>query len=158
MLKACNYIKSNTPIALFYSLLIIDNIYNLSISYIINYFDSSLTETLEFSDFSLNEIFFLTVIIAPLFETLIFQFLIIELLYFFKVKNNSIIIISTVLFAISHNYNIVYILAIIFPGLMYATYYLYLKINKKNGFILIFSLHAFSNLISFIIGDVLKWM
>jgi len=156
MLRIMNKLKSNIPIALFLSLLIFDNIYIIISSYIINIFDSSITESANLNT-SILGIFIISVIIAPLLETFIFQFLVIELLHTFKLDNTTIIFISAALFALSHYYNLIYILIIFLPGLIYATYYLYLKHNNKNGFLPVFFLHSLSNLIPFIFFDLLNW-
>ena len=127
-------------------------------SLVVNFFDSSLIETeLNTANFSLLEIFFVTVLIGPVLETFIFQFLIIEILLKLKIKNNLIILISTLAFSLSHNYNLIYILLIIFPGILYSTYYLFLKIeNQKTPFLNIFLLHLLSNFVSFILDDVIQ--
>lgn len=154
-------IKSNKYVALFLVLFLID-VFFISIgSLVVNFFDSSLIET-EFNtaNFSLLEIFFVTVLIGPVLETFIFQFLIIEILFKLNIKNNLIILISTLAFSLSHNYNLIYILLIIFPGILYSTYYLFLKIeNQKTPFLNIFLLHSLSNFVSFILDDVLQlWL
>jgi hypothetical protein len=138
-------IKSNKYVALFLILFLIDVFFILIGSLIVNFFDSSLIET-EFNtaNFSLLEIFFTTVLIGPILETFIFQFLIIEILFKLNIKNNYLI----------------YILLIIFPGILYSTYYLFLKIeNQKTPFLNIFLLHSLSNFVSFILDDVLQlWL
>jgi hypothetical protein len=146
--------KSNSLVALFGFVILIDNVYSLTISYLITLYDKKLLYT-GIDEFSLLEIFFLAVIIAPLIETFIFQFLIIEILSKFKVNTSLILWISTLLFSLSHNYNVVYILAMVFPGLLYASFYLFLKKEtSKSPFFMIFLLHAIANLIAFIIDDV----
>ena len=151
-------IKSNKHVALFLVIFLIDVFFTLIGSLVVNFFDSSLIETeLNTANFSLLEIFFVTVLIGPVLETFIFQFLIIEILLKLKIKNNLIILISTLAFSLSHNYNLIYILLIIFPGILYSTYYLFLKIeNQKTPFLNIFLLHLLSNFVSFILDDVIQ--
>ena len=151
-------IKCNKHVALFLVLFLIDVFFTLIGSLVVNFFDSSLIETeLNTANFSLLEIFFVTVLIGPVLETFIFQFLIIEILLKLKIKNNLIILISTLAFSLSHNYNLIYILLIIFPGILYSTYYLFLKIeNQKTPFLNIFLLHLLSNFVSFILDDVIQ--
>ena len=107
---------------------------------------------------SLAEIFTLTVIIAPLIETFIFQYLIIEfLLRFKKIKVNIIIFVSALAFGCTHYYNFIYVLVMCVIGFVFASYYLYLKIKDiKFPFLYIFSLHALWNFLVFILDDVLN--
>lgn len=149
-------IKGNSNIALYFFVLLIDNIYSIIASTIVNLIDSSLIEGFQ-ADLSLIETFIITVLIGPLIETFIFQFLIIEVLWFFKIKTNYIVWISAILFSLSHNYNYIYIILILFPGLLYASFYLYLKLEKiKRPFLIIYSIHLISNFIAFIINDILN--
>lgn len=148
--------KSNNFVALFGFIVLIQNTYKLIISYIITLYDETLIDTsISAQEFSLTEIFLLTVVVAPLVETFIFQFLIIELLSKLKIKTGLILSVSTLLFSLSHNYNVIYIIAMVFPGLLYASFYLYLKKERsKFPFLIISSLHAISNLVAFILDDV----
>lgn len=143
-------------IPLFFVIFFIDLIFHLALSLLVNLYDSRILETFE-ENTPLTEIFVLSVIIGPFIETLLFQYLIIELLYSFKkVKQNIIIIISAVAFSLIHNYNLTYIFVSFIAGLIYASYYLYLKnIKKKYPFIYIWVLHALYNFTVFILGDVL---
>ncbi|MFK7748785.1 MAG: CPBP family glutamic-type intramembrane protease [Kordia sp.] len=108
---------------------------------------------------SLTEIFILSVIIGPLIETFLFQYLIIEILYFFKkIKINTIIIISSITFSLIHYYNLIYILVTFLSGIIYASYYLYLKVEKqKSPFLYIWFLHSLYNFSVFILDDILSW-
>jgi lipoprotein signal peptidase len=102
-------------------------------------------------------ILFLTVIIAPLLETFVFQYLIIEILYKLKINDEIIIWVSALAFSLSHYYNFIYILAILFPGFLFSSFYLYLKKSKyKSPFLAVILLHAISNFIVFVINDILN--
>lgn len=149
--------KRNFGISLFAILLCIELIYTIVASYISNLIDPQYIDSNPIVNESLEVIFILSVIIAPIVETFIFQFLIIEILLLFKVKHFAIIVISGLLFAVAHFYNLAYILAIVFPGLLFAWYYLYLKVHKKNAFLSVTLLHACSNLFAFIFDDLLGW-
>ncbi len=156
MLNLFSKIERSWKTPLFFSLFIIDTIYNFIVSYIISRYDATLIDTHLADKYSLFTIFILTVVIAPIFETFIFQFLLIEILLTFKLKKEIIIYISAILFAATHNYNFVYFIAIIFSGLIYAAYYLYLKSKNKNALFYVILLHSVSNLFIFVIDDVLK--
>ena len=114
---------------------------------------------------SLVDIFFITVIFAPIIETLIFQFLIIEsILFLFKKLelSNSLfasVIISGVFFGISHSYNIYYVLVTILLGLLLGIFYLIAKKHTSmNAFLTVCIVHSCSNLVGFIVDDWLKLM
>ncbi|WP_438946350.1 lysostaphin resistance A-like protein [Sediminibacterium sp.] len=80
---------------------------------------------------SRSEAFFLTVIFAPLIETLIFQYLVIS--YLQKKKSfseGSICIISAILFGLSHCYSYEYVLKTFISGLLFGT--MYLTASRKN--------------------------
>jgi membrane protease YdiL (CAAX protease family) len=114
---------------------------------------------------SLPDIFFTTVIFAPIIETLIFQFLIIEsVLYLFKKLkiSNSLFVsvaISGIFFGISHSYNIYYVLVTILLGFLLGFFYLIAKNHKyMNAFLTVCIVHSCSNLVGFIVDDWLGLM
>lgn len=77
------------------------------------------------------ELFFMVVLITPMIETLIFQSSIIELAAFGGRKYELIgVVASSMVFAFSHSYSIVYILVMILPGLMLSLLYLTFKRRK----------------------------
>lgn len=111
-------------------------------------------------DQSLSTVFFFTVILAPILETFIFQFLTIEsIIWIFrkmKIPYEMIfsIIISGVAFGSSHAYNIYYVLVAILIGLLYGVYYFIARYHQKmNAFLTICIIHSISNLIGFIVDD-----
>lgn len=71
--------------------------------------------------------------VAPLFETLIFQFGIIGLLFlctFFESRRWLAVFISALLFALSHNYHLHNIIYFFFGGLIFAQFYLIMREHK----------------------------
>lgn len=149
--------RSKKFIPLFWIIFICDFIYHLLLSIAISFYDPSLIETFE-KGTPLKEIFLLSVIIGPLLETLIFQYLTIEILSFFKLKKSFIILISSLFFSLIHYYNFIYIIATLPAGIIYATYYMYLKEKKiKTPFLYIFGLHTLYNFTVFILDDILGW-
>lgn len=141
-------------LSLFVIVSLIDLFYIFMGSIAINFYDDTLLES-GLDDLNNFEIFFLTVIIAPLLETLIFQFLVIEGLFMLKIKPKYIVLVSSMLFAIIHSYNLVYVLFIVFLGILYAIYYTLLR---KHGRYMAFGsvaiLHAMLNLTAFLVDDV----
>lgn len=117
-------------------------------SIIATYFDPTSTQNpIDKYDITANII--LSLIIAPLLETLLFQYALIELLLKTKLSPLFIIAISSLLFGLSHNYNISYIIATTISGFFYATYYYKLRNQGRlTGFLLITLLHSLSNLAS----------
>lgn len=147
--------RKTNRIPLFFVIFFIDLVFHLTVSWLVNLYDSRILETFQ-KNTHLAEIFILSVIIGPLIETFLFQYLIIELLYYFKkVKPNIIIIISALVFCSIHNYNFIYILVTFIAGLIYASYYIYLKeVKKKYPFIYIWMLHTLYNFTVFILDDI----
>ena len=85
---------------------------------------------------SLLIIFFLTVVFSPIVETLIFQFIVIEVVLYvfnkFKWKNSILIsiCISGVAFGLSHSYNIYYII-VHYPSMVCVFDFIFFKkVNK----------------------------
>ncbi|WP_347067335.1 CPBP family intramembrane glutamic endopeptidase [Flavobacterium sp. WV_118_3] len=100
-------------------------------------------------------IFVLTVILAPVVETLIFQYGIIELSL--KVRSRytkeMALIVSALVFGIEHGYNTIYIVFATIMGVALAFYYLLFK-KYTTGFaiVAIMVLHALLNFISFLLN------
>lgn len=147
--------KFRLPI--FFIIFFIDLVYHLIVSWLVTLYDPKILETFE-ENTSLVEIFILSVVVGPLIETFLFQYLIIEILYALKkVKVQFILIISALAFSSSNYYNFIYILVTFTSGLIYASYYLYLKIGKKKyPFIYIWVLHTLYNFTIFILVDILN--
>lgn len=159
MIKYIYYLKRKTNcIPLFFVIFFIDLIFHIAVSYIATIYNPEILDVFDKS-MSLTEIFILSVIIAPLLETFLFQYLIIEILSFFKrIKVNIIIIISSLAFSLIHYYNFIYILVTLLSGMIYASYYLYLKEEKqKSPFLYVFALHSLYNFSVFILDDILGW-
>ena len=128
-------------------------------SYLIDYIIGKDTLNIDyFKDKSLIHIFLVSVIIGPLIETLIFQFGIIEIFLFFK-KNKIFeliaIVLSSILFGLTHNYNLYYLVFGIIVGFIFAIIYVVAKKrNDMNAFTIVFITHIFTNLIAFFHNDV----
>lgn len=95
--------------------------------------------------------------IAPFIETLIFQSLVIELLEKIKILNEKkyiIVIISAILFGISHSYSYIYIFYAGILGLFLG--YAYIVYQKKHfsPFLMVIIIHSLRNTIA-AVGNVL---
>jgi membrane protease YdiL (CAAX protease family) len=104
-------------------------------------------------------IFILVVILGPLVETFIFQFGVIEL---FALINKSRFIkvialfVSSFLFGLSHSSSLEYIIKGTISGFLFSSCYLLAKERKDiSPFVLVFIVHASSNLFVFIINELL---
>ena len=141
--------------SLFLFIVFVDLSYTMLVSWIINSYCPELIDV--FPKQNKFTAFFVEVIAGPLLETFLFQFLVIELFFYLKKRGfniNDLVIVwtSSLLFSVTHYYNFVYILIIIFPGLLYASYYLFLKKEKQNlVFIRVFGVHSISNCVAFLV-------
>jgi uncharacterized protein len=95
----------------------------------------------------------LSVIVAPIIETLLFQFGLNEILVKLKIKNYFLLlIVPSGLFALSHHYNWLYIIYTFFGGLLLNWFYLYAKVNGKYAFWWVVLLHSLFNLYAHLIN------
>ena len=108
-------------------------------------------------------IFFLTVIVAPIIETLIFQIFLIKGFYIFlfiflseKVKESKIkivsIILSSLIFGIIHYYSIFYVIAMFILGLFFGMIYFYSERKNIRPFLPIAITHSLYNLSVLLLG------
>lgn len=112
-----------------------------------NFFDFTNTTENGLKDFSNNEKFVLIVLIGPLVETAIFQYLPIKILEKLGIKNNLIkIIASSFLFALLHFYNPIYIVMTFISGLLLNKFYLESRTKSNFYFFLTALLHSMYNL------------
>jgi hypothetical protein len=100
-------------------------------------------------------LYFLTlVIITPLIETTIFQWLPLKLYkHFQKTKKYEYIflLITGLIFGIVHSYSVGYQIALTFTGLILMILSMYYSENNKNYFFPIYLIHLLNNLIVFFI-------
>ena len=100
-----------------------------------------------------GEKFAIAILVAPLIETFLFQYLIIEgIVAIFKIKHFSFapIFISSILFGLSHCYNLMLFVQPSMNGSNIATCYCNFIPRKKTGFKSTVFLHSLFNLIVFI--------
>lgn len=95
-------------------------------------------------------------LIAPLFETYIFQYGIIKWLSSTKMKNWFIVFISSLLFGLSHFYSLQYVVNTFFIGIVLALSFMW-WINKKiDAFWVTAIIHALHNLCLLILSIYLN--
>jgi membrane protease YdiL (CAAX protease family) len=98
--------------------------------------------------------FFLSVVVAPLFETATFQFLVIVIS---KYLFNSIklrhyiypVLTSSLLFGLNHSFCFIYFLSTFLSGFIYAFAYMVVQKRKENPFFVIGFIHALYNFVPF---------
>lgn len=91
-------------------------------------------------------------LLVPLIETFFFQYLVIRLcLKIFKNNNSKFIIvvlISALLFSVSHPYNTFYVVYMFLVGIILAFSYLYCFYYKAWPFVVVTTIHSLRNLIA----------
>jgi hypothetical protein len=92
--------------------------------------------------------FLKVVIIAPLFETFIFQFLVIEFMYLMRIGKIKIVGLSAIIFSITHYYSIGYILYAFSIGVIFSYSYVIQK-NTARAFLTVYAIHLLRNALAF---------
>lgn len=142
-------IKKEENLKYFIGFFILDFSIGLLTSSVATYFDPNATKN-PIEDEAVLVVFIVSILIGPIIETLLSQILIIEVLLRAKVKPILCIGVSALVFGISHNYNVFYIIAMVISGFIYALYYYKLRDQGKlNGLLLVFVLHSLNNLLAF---------
>ncbi len=105
-------------------------------------------------------LFIIATLFAPIIETLFFQAFIIHLIksVLKKISYNRYyipIVVSGILFGLSHCYSLHYMISGIFMGLIFAFTYKVFMNRKENPFVVVAGIHSVANLIVFCI-DCLK--
>lgn len=114
------------------------------------------------NDYSNVLIFFLGVLLAPIIETFLFQYLPTKLFLLVKRKWNInkviLILFSGILFGMAHDYNLITIIDGIISGIIFIL--IFLKFNEEktqlSGFWATFLIHALYNFYAFLIDIVFK--
>lgn len=139
-----------------WNFILLVTLFNLIISFLFSsianfFFNKEISEGFE-NNFgsSLSEQIFWIVFIAPFFETLFYQYAIIEI----TAKRCTPFIscaISALIFGLSHTYNIFYFLITSIIGFLFATIY-YMGSITKRGIFYTFLAHAIYNAIALILN------
>src|SRR5690554_1863195 len=148
--------KRNSYLFLIFFLIIIS--YKIISAVIVNTFEKDSFEHLSAigGSYELFTKFFSLVVIAPWFETLIFQVLIIEILVRLKLRPYLAVVLAAIIFAVAHSYNIIYIIVVFPLGFVYCYYYYLLRRKDKYlAFLSVVGLHAASNLFAYVNNFIL---
>lgn len=108
-----------------------------------------------FDDLNLLSSFFIASFFGPLIETLLFQLVIYKIIMFFSFKNYNYIIFivsSSILFGLSHSYNLLTIISGIYSGLILALIFIGFSIKTKYAFFITLLFHSCYNIYAFIIN------
>lgn len=102
-------------------------------------------------------VFLASVLFAPFIETLLFQSLIFYLGKKLRLRNPLIIAVSTLAFAITHHYNLIYFSATIFSRFFYAYTYSYISKRESTfiAFLFVSPIHTINNLTAWLL-DILS--
>ncbi|MGK9119087.1 CPBP family intramembrane glutamic endopeptidase [Olivibacter jilunii] len=153
-----SYLQSKSYIQLFFIFLTVKLTFSGVTAFIATMIDPDLTYN-PIEKESIYVIFIISVIVAPVIETFIFQLAVIEIGYEFKLRGRLPVLLSAILFGISHYYNWVYAMVMIFIGFIFAYSYVFIRnqydIAKATLFVV--SLHAASNLVSFLNNNVFNF-
>lgn len=103
---------------------------------------------------SFTEKIILVLFVAPVFETLIFNLLLNELVYKFTGKIVYCIILSSFFFSLIHYYSITYVFFTFLAGLVFNGFYFWIRRQKgyKIATLVVFLLHFNHNLIGLLLG------
>jgi len=98
--------------------------------------------------------FLFAIVITPLFETIFFQWLVIDgaKYVFSKVKMKHYVfpmLVSASFFGLNHYYSLSYIIVTFFSGCIYAFSFILVRKRQENPMIVISIIHALFNLIPF---------
>ena len=97
-----------------------------------------------------SEQFFLSVIIAPILETFIAQFILFKILRLKITHQPLLIVLGSLFFASMHYYNWLYMVVTFFIGLIINYYYLEIQKISKYSFLLTVLLHSLYNLYGYL--------
>lgn len=104
---------------------------------------------------SLNEELLVVLFLAPLIETVLYQYAIIDVsLYLLKlIFKKELIIVSIILSAISysliHLYDYVYMIQMVIAGFLYSVFYVVVKQKNRNALLYSLVLHILCNILMF---------
>lgn len=154
-MKSKNLILNSVHLLKVFLLSLILVIINITFSYLrLKFSDCKVTNKQNFD--SLTSEFIMVVFIAPIIETIVFQYLIINQVYISyngkKIKILAIII-SSLGFGLIHLYNLNFFFVATFIGVLLAFSFCYFKekTNNLTAIIYVFLIHSLSNAYVFVI-------
>jgi len=89
----------------------------------------------------------LLIVVAPLVETLLFQYSIIDYITTTFKSQSLAILLSAIAFGLTHYYSQGYIVATFFSGILFAFMFLVFRAKNKSGILCIMAAHALYNLL-----------
>lgn len=138
-------------------MVIIEQAFSWVTATIAHKFDPSLVLLESDQTKSLTYTFWVSVVIIPIVETLLFQFGIIELLQKLKLRLIYSVVVSAIVFGFAHFYNIPYILSMVVVGFIFAYYYAALRHQGKWRAVLwVTDVHMLGNLVAFFTNYVFQ--
>jgi Type II CAAX prenyl endopeptidase Rce1-like len=106
---------------------------------------------------SFRERIFVVVLSAPIIETLIFQFFVIEKsIKYLKSNKLTALFLSAMLFGLSHHYSIAYISKAFCAGLLFGVLYFVVQNKGRNPILYVTIAHASFNLIGVVINNFIE--
>ncbi len=100
---------------------------------------------------SKTELFWVVVVVAPLVETFIFQLSIFYLMSLLTKNKMIALLVSALLFGLSHSYSLLYIFSGLMGGLLLGYAYIIFQVRKKYPFWSVSVIHSLNNLYLFLI-------
>ena len=147
MFQLEKFLERGSLYKVFFSATLIKILLTWILSAIISIYDETLLSNPIDNESSLF-VFCVTILVAPLIETFLFQYSVFAIGDKYKAHTNLSIAVSTLLFGLAHHYNMVYVFATLLSGLFYA--YLFAKIKRReSGFmacLIVALIHACNNL------------
>lgn len=150
------------PLCLVFTLLVL--CFSVLVSILFTLLEIDVMVNTQFDELSPLALFFGAVFLAPVFETFIFQFALIEfgLKGLERLKKSKIHwfvpgLLSAVLFGLAHQYNWNYVFITFFMGLLLAVIYYYTRkrFGVSMAFVMCAVVHGLNNLVAFF-GQVLS--
>lgn len=151
-----NLFKTKTRIHPFIIIFIVSLIsigFTILCSFILDFFKIEDIGGYKFQN--LTQEFFISVLIGPIFETFVFQYSVYYLVRYLlgliqnqkslKYFNEIYVVISGLLFAVSHSYSAYYILIMIVPGFLLAYFYVFSLDQYNRAFLYTFLIHLLHN-------------
>ncbi|MEH6306191.1 CPBP family intramembrane glutamic endopeptidase [Olivibacter sp. CPCC 100613] len=140
---------------LFFIFLIVKLTFSTVTSFVVTMIDPNLTSNPVEKESDLF-IFMMSVVVAPLIETFVFQLAVMEIGREFMISRRWLMYLSAILFGTAHFYNLIYALTMFFTGLIFAYSYLFIrnKYDIAKATLFVVSLHAVSNLVAFLNNNV----
>lgn len=150
--------RVNTPQLILLTVLL-NLIFSILTSYFTQLFGQRVTSNFPLFE-SVEQELFVVLIFAPLVETLIFQYFLVNLIISltrFLIKRESpvlSILIPAIGFGLAHNYNYIYMACTFVAGLFFNTFYVIIKYRKQDAYTCTAIVHGLYNLLIFALKHI----